>query len=114
MSIRRVIAAIALLVCRVENTRWPVKRRLDGDARGFEVANFADHDDIRILTQDRTQRDGKIETDLRLDLNLIDPGKLILDRIFHGEQLQLGPIEILQRRVERRRLAAAGRAGDRE
>ena len=68
-------------------------------ACSFKVANFADHDDIRVLTQDRTQRGGKIETNLRLNLNLIDPGELIFDRIFYGEQFQLGSIKIVQCRI---------------
>ena len=72
------------------------QRRLDGDARGFEVADFADHDDVGVLAQDRAQRHRKVETDLRLDLDLVDPGELVLDRILDREQLQFGPIEILQ------------------
>ena len=32
------------------------QRRLDRDLGGFQIAHFADHDDVRILTHDRTQR----------------------------------------------------------
>ena len=37
------------------------QRRLDGDTRGFQVTHFADHDHIRILTNDGAQGAGEIE-----------------------------------------------------
>src|SRR5437899_1429317 len=56
--------------------------------------------------------DGDAEADLRLHLNLVDALELVLDRILDGEKLLLRRVEAHQARVERRRLAAAGRAGD--
>ena len=50
------MAPAASLVCSVESTRWPVRRGLDGDLRGLEVANLADHDDVGVLAQDGAQR----------------------------------------------------------
>ena len=51
------------------------QRRLHGDLGGFEVADFADHDDVRVLAQDGAQQMGEIEADLRLDLDLVDAGQ---------------------------------------
>jgi len=33
---------------------------LDGDTAGLEVSNFADHDDVRVLAQERLQRRGNV------------------------------------------------------
>ena len=60
------------------------QRRLHRDLHGFEIADFADHDDVGVLPQDRAQKAGEIEPDLRLYLDLVDAGQLILDRIFDG------------------------------
>ncbi len=38
----------------------------------FQVADFAHHDDVRILTQNRSQRRRKSQPDLFLDVHLID------------------------------------------
>jgi hypothetical protein len=46
--------------------------------------------------------------------HLIDPGKLILHRILHGDNLAIGPIELLQASVERGCLAGSRRAGDKD
>ena len=86
------------------------QRRLDGDLRGLEVADLADHDDVGVLPQDRAQRVGEGEADLRLHLDLVDAGQLVLDRVLDGEDLHVGLVQPVERRVERRRLAAAGRA----
>ena len=63
----------------------PCQGSLNRDASCLEIANFTDHDNIGILAQDRAQRHREIKTDLRLNLDLVDAGKLVLDRIFHGE-----------------------------
>jgi hypothetical protein len=59
------------------------QRGLDGDLRGFEIADLADHDHVRVLAQDGAQRLGKTEVDLGIDLRLADAGQLVLDRVFH-------------------------------
>ena len=50
----------------------PGQRGLGCDLRGFEVTDFADHDDIGILAQDGAQQGGEGQADLRFDLNLVD------------------------------------------
>ena len=40
------------------------QRRLDGDLRRLEVADFADQDDVRVLAQERAQRRGEVQADV--------------------------------------------------
>src|SRR5215207_5145684 len=48
------------------------ERRLDGNASGLQVPDLTDHDDVRILPQERFQGGGKGESDLVSDQDLID------------------------------------------
>jgi len=41
---------------------------LHRDLRGFEIADFTDHDHVRVLTQDGAQGAGEIQLDARIDL----------------------------------------------
>ena len=66
------------------------ERRLHGDARGLEVADLADHDDVRVLAHDRAQRVGEVEPDLRLHLDLVDAVDLVFDRVLDGDDLDVG------------------------
>ncbi len=90
------------------------QRRLDSNARSLKIANLADHDDVWVLPQDRAQRTRKVEPDGGLDLHLIDPRKLIFDRILDRENLALSVVEPLESRIEGGCLAAAGRTGDQD
>ena len=63
------------------------ERRLDRVLGRFHVANFADQHDVRVVTQDRTQRRGEREPDLRMDLNLVDAFELVFDRVFGRDDL---------------------------
>ena len=86
------------------------QRGLDRDTRGFQIAHLADHDDVRILAHDRTQRMGEIQPDRRFGLDLVDTLDLVFDRILDGDDLHVGRIEFRQRRVQRGGLAGTGRA----
>ena len=88
------------------------ERGADGDIRRLAVANFADHDDVGILTDDVPQPRREGQPDLRIDVDLIDPVHLVFDRIFDRDDLLVRQIDALQRGVERGRFAAAGGAGD--
>src|SRR5690606_26123404 len=87
------------------------QRGLDGDARGLEVAHFADHDDVRILAHDAAQRVGEVQPDLRPGLDLVDALDLVFDRVLDGDDLDVRRVEPAQRGVQRGGLAGAGRAG---
>ena len=87
------------------------QRRLHRDLHSFEIADFADHDDVGVLPQDRAQQACEIEPDLRLYLDLVDAGQLILDRVFDGYDVARHRVQLQEAGVERRRLAAAGWPG---
>ena len=62
-------------------------RGLDGDLGRLEVADFADHDDVRVLAQEGAQRRGEGEAHLRVDVDLVDAGQADFDRVFAVEML---------------------------
>jgi hypothetical protein len=90
----------------------PGEGRLHGDLRRLEVADLADHDHVRVLADDRAQRVGEAEVDLRADLDLVDAGHLVLDRVLDGEDLHVGLVQPVEGRVQGGGLAAARGAGD--
>ena len=90
------------------------QRSLHGDLGGLDVTDFADHDGIRILSEERTQRRGERQADLVVDRDLHDAFDLVFDGIFGGEDLDVLGVHFFQGRVKRGRLAGAGRAGDDE
>src|SRR5215470_15357763 len=71
------------------------QRGMDGDMSGFGVAHLADHDHVGVLANEGAQRRCKREADRWLDLGLIDPGDLVLDRIVASVvvlPLPVGPV----------------------
>ena len=77
MSVGRVTALAASLVCSVASTRWPVSEAWMAIC-GLEVADLADHDDVRVLAQDGAQQGlGEGEVDLAVDLRLAHAGQLV-------------------------------------
>src|SRR5690606_15279051 len=70
--------------------------------------------DVRILAHDAAQGVGEVQPDLRPRLDLVDALDLVLDRILDGDDLDVGRVELAQRRVQGRGLARTGRAGDQE
>ncbi|MCY1397815.1 hypothetical protein D9M71_128340 [compost metagenome] len=84
---------------------------LHGDLGGFQVADLADHDHIRVLAQDRAQRGGEGQTDLGVGLDLGDGGNPVFDRVLHRDDLAHAIVDRFEGGVEGRRLARAGRAG---
>src|ERR1017187_10746987 len=82
---------------------------LDRDFRGFAVADFADHDHVGVLAQNRTQTAGKRQLDLRIHLHLADAAELVLDRILDRNDVLLGRVDSAQTRVQRRGFSRAGR-----
>ena len=71
----------------------PGEARLDGDLRSLEIADLADHDDVGILAEDRTERARKVELDLRIDLGLTDTVQRELDRILDRHDVEPPAVE---------------------
>ena len=86
------------------------KRGVHRDASGLVVTNLTDHDDIRRLTQDRTECSRKCHADAGIDWHLVDAVHLIFDGIFHRDQLPVGLVHVVQATVERGRFSRAGGA----
>ena len=63
------------------------ERGLDRDLGRLAVADLADHDDVGVLAEDRAQAAGEGQADLRLHLDLVHAGQLVLDRILDGDDL---------------------------
>ena len=49
--------------------------------------------------------DGEGQAGLGVDLHLVDAGQPVLDRVLDGDDVDLGLVDDVQRRVQRRRLA---------
>src|SRR5690242_5556767 len=90
------------------------ERCLNRDLGGFAIANLADEKHVGVLPHDRAQRRGKGESRTFADLNLDDAGEPILDGIFHSHNVHTALLEESQSRIQRRRLAGARRAGDKQ
>src|SRR5258708_6363549 len=74
---------------------------LDGDLGGFLIADFANHDLVRVMSQDGAQAARKGETLFLVHRNLRDAAQLILDRIFDGDDFVLVGLDLVDSRVER-------------
>src|SRR5512135_3878736 len=90
------------------------QRRLDGYLRCFEVSDLADHNDVGVLSYDMTQRAGEMQADLRLDLDLIYPLELVLDRVLYSDYLPVRRIYLVERAVEGSCFPAACRTGNKD
>ena len=84
--------------------------RAHRDARGLAVANFADGNDIGVLTQNRAQAVCKRHAGLFVDLALVHAGDVVLDRVLERDDIDFLAREVLEHRAHRGRFAAARRA----
>ena len=64
------------------------ERGLDGDAARLDVPNLTDHDDVRILPQERLERLGEGHADLGPHEHLIDAVDVVLDRVLGGHDVR--------------------------
>ena len=87
MSTRRVSVCGASFGVQRRQHQVAGLRGLDGDLGGLEVADFADHDDVRVLAQEGAQRGGEGQADLRVDVDLVDAGQVDFGRILGGRDV---------------------------
>ena len=80
------------------------QRRLNCDLRRLFVANFADHDLVRVVAQNRAQAARKRQSFLFVHRNLSDAVQLILDRVFDRDDLIFFVSNFIERGVQSRRL----------
>ena len=72
------------------------ERGLDGNLRGFKIANFTNHDDVGVLPQDGAQGFCKRQLDFGIDLGLANAGQFVLNRIFYCHDVAGAGIKPLQ------------------
>ena len=87
----------------------PGECRLHGDVGGLGVADLTDHDDIRILAQERAEAGRERDSRLWVDLRLVHIPHVILDRVLHGRHIHLGTVQHVHQRVKRGRFSGTGR-----
>src|SRR5271154_362349 len=88
------------------------ERGLNGDLCGFLVADFADHDLIRVMAQDGAQTAGEGEALFLVDGNLGDAAQLVFDGIFDGDDFVFVALDFVNGRVQRGGLAGTRWPGD--
>ncbi len=88
------------------------ERGLDRDLGGLDVADLADHHHVGVRAEDRAERRGEREAGANVDLDLVHAREAVLDRVLDRDDVDLGPADLGEAAVERRRLARAGRPGD--
>ena len=81
------------------------QRRLNAHLGRLGVSHLTHQNHIRRLPQHCPNDPSEIEPDLMLDLDLIDAGKVVLDRIFRRDDLGVRAVEFVERGVERGRLS---------
>ena len=98
----------------MEGTEHQVAResRFDTDLRGLQVADFAHHDNVRVLAQKGPQAGRKIEPYFFPNLDLINAHEVILHRILGGRNVHIRLVEIGKSRIKRGRFAASSGPGD--
>jgi len=104
-----VIAVGASSVCSVESTNAPESAAF---SVADEVAHLADGDDVGVAAEDRAQRGVERDLRVRVDLDLVGALEPVLDRVLDRDEVEVGPSDVRERGVDRRRLARAGGAGD--
>ena len=90
------------------------ERCLNGDLGGLQVANFPEHDDIGILTQEGAEGLSEGHAGRFIDLHLHDPLDVELHRVFDREELGVDLVDMPQAGIKGRGFAAARGPGDRE
>ncbi len=83
---------------------------LHGDLGGLAVADFADHDDVRVLAENGRRPAAKVRPTLLFTCVWPTPSIAYSTGVFHCEDIAAAVVELAQAGIERGRLAAAGRA----
>ena len=84
---------------------------LHGNGGGFRIPDLADHDDIRILAQNRAQTAGKGHAGLAVELDLANFFDTVLHRVFHRDDIDVRLVDLFQYRIQAGAFAAAGGTG---
>ena len=88
------------------------KSGFDGDFCRFEVSDLADHDDVRVLSEEGAEGCGEVEADGFVHLYLVDAHEVEFDRVFGGRDVVADGVEFGEGGIQRRRFTGTRRAGD--
>jgi hypothetical protein len=72
----------------------------DGYFGGFGIADFADEDDIGVMTEDGAEAAGEGEADIVAGLDLRDAFELVFDGVFDGDDFALSVVGVGECGVE--------------
>jgi hypothetical protein len=81
---------------------------------GLKISNFADEKDVRVLPKHGTDNACERHPDFGFDLALVDAGQVVFDGVFGGDDLDVGPIQLVECGVESGGFARAGGTGNQE
>ena len=81
------------------------ERGFNGDFGGFRVADFPNHDDVRVLPQNGAERVGERQANVFFRRHLVDAGNLEFHRVFDGDDVVDRIIQLVERGVKRGGLA---------
>ena len=73
----------------ISRIRVTGQRSLDGVFGRLSIPNFTDEHDVRVMPKDASQRGSKGQTDLGVNLDLVDPIELVLDWVLGRDDLVL-------------------------
>ena len=91
-----------------------IQRGFDRDFRRLGIADFTNHDDVRVLAQDRAQRVGESQPNFFFDRHLVDAWHLEFDRVLDSNNVKGRVVQLIKRRIQRGGLARTGGAGDQD
>src|SRR5204863_4025970 len=85
-------------IVRMQRAEHHVSRegRLNRTLGRLMVADFADEDHVRVVTQDAAQARGEGQADLRMHLDLADALVVILNRIFYRDDLDRLALDFIE------------------
>ena len=101
-------------VVGVEGGKYQVagEGRIDRNARGLEIADLTNHDDVRSLTQDGAEGAGEGHADVGFDMDLVDPGHDIFDRVLDRDDLTALVVDLRKAGVKCGGFTRSGGTGD--
>ena len=76
-------------------------RSLYRNSRRFLVTNLTNHNNIRVLSQNRAQRGGKGQAGFNINLHLIDAVNVGLHRVLNRYNIHRIAVQLTQRRIQR-------------
>ncbi len=84
---------------------------LNSDGCRFGIADLSQHDDVRILAENRPETAGECHPRLAIELNLPDIVNPVFHRIFESHDIAVRTVQFIQDGINTGTLATARRTG---